>query len=1059
MKRTCLLATLIALAMLGFTQMTYADAASQAAGVLQAAGNPGGLAVVLGAGDGELVAALAETDTPLIVEGLETDPARVAAAQAMLGEKGLTGKATVRLWDGKTLPYVNNVVRLLVVKKGATIDEEIARVLCPGGKWVATNATGKATLGGGKPDTLDGKIDDWTHYLKDASGNAVSRDKLVGPPRKMQWLAEPLWSRNHHKLASISSVVTNDGRIFYIMDDGPSANMSIPGRWSLVARDAYSGTLLWKKPYTIWHSQSHGFRNGPVHLPRLLVADKTPKGKSCVFAKPGFDQPIEVLDAATGEVIHTLKNTEQAEEIIHEDGVLLTVLGDPTSVARSLVAKRRGEQEPANEVEAVAAFDTDTGKPLWKKSLGKTGFIASLTLSADKNDRVFVQNEKELFCLDLKTGETKWTAEQPGRAASGAIGSCLVVTDGEVLLADGKGFNAFDIETGEKLWSSGRSAGFRSPLDVLVQDGLVWFGPEFAQGLDPRTGEVEETTIKTTDLRTVGHHHRCYRQKATERYLLEGYRGIEFYDTEKGVHSRHNWIRGTCQYGIMPANGLMYAPSHACGCFMEAKLRGFWAISASEEDVVYENLPDDDRLVKGPAYGVKNKATKAAWPTLRGNSKRSGLSDAKLPGELSEAWETDLGGPLTAPILADGMVYVAKIDDRQVVALDASDGKVVWTFSAQGRIDSPPTWCDGLVLFGSCDGYVYAVDGKSGRLAWKFLAAPEEKYTVVRDQVESLWPVSGTVLVQNDTAYFAAGRSTYIDGGIILWGLDPKTGAIKSHSINRRDNVIVTAETKTTGQDPKMISRWTQNATDEKTFLDPDLSDAFSMAGNVGGILTGDGDSVFLRHEQFDGDLNRQDAYDWHLFSTSTLLDDAENHRSHWVLGYGDFKRLGVAYSWIANRKGGSWGQRLANPYGIMLSFDDDTVWGVRRGGDKGNKNYTFFAEPNQPKTDGKTADFRDPKDPQAQAEWTWSHGLTLRPHAMLKTADKIILAGMPTLQEDNAEAFEGRKDGILEVRSAQDGSEVSRIELDAPPVWDGLAAEDGLLVISSKDGCVRGLK
>jgi hypothetical protein len=140
-----------------------------------------------------------------------------------------------------------------------------------------------------------------------------------------------------------------------------------------------------------------------------------------------------------------------------------------------------------------------------------------------------------------------------------------------------------------------------------------------------------------------------------------------------------------------------------------------------------------------------------------------------------------------------------------------------------------------------------------------------------------------------------------------------------------------------------------------------------------------------------------------------------------------------------------------------MLSFDKDTVWGVRRGGKGGG--YTFFAEPNRPKADGKTVDFRDPKDPNAKTVWHWEHSVPLRPHAMLKAADKVVLAGMPTLDGGNIDAFEGREGGILTVRAAQDGSEVSVIELDAPPVWDGLAAAEGLLVISGKDGRVRGLK
>ena len=140
------------------TQTTFADAKADAQAVLEAAGNPGGLAVVLGAGDGQLVAALAEADAPLIIEGLETDPTKVAAAEAMLNEKGLTGMATVRLWDGKQLPYVNNVVRLLVAGKETSIHEEIARVLCPGGKWVGRDQEGVVSLGGGKLETLDGQL-------------------------------------------------------------------------------------------------------------------------------------------------------------------------------------------------------------------------------------------------------------------------------------------------------------------------------------------------------------------------------------------------------------------------------------------------------------------------------------------------------------------------------------------------------------------------------------------------------------------------------------------------------------------------------------------------------------------------------------------------------------------------------------------------------------------------------------------------------------------------------------------------------------------------------------
>ena len=62
-----------------------------------------------------------------------------------------------------------------------------------------------------------------------------------------------------------------------------------------------------------------------------------------------------------------------------------------------------------------------------------------------------------------------------------------------------------------------------------------------------------------------------------------GHRGIEFLDLAGDNHSRNNWGRGACQYGIMPCNGLVYAPSHACGCYMEAKLYGFWIVKNYRE--------------------------------------------------------------------------------------------------------------------------------------------------------------------------------------------------------------------------------------------------------------------------------------------------------------------------------------------------------------------------------------------------------------------------------------------------------------------------------------------
>ena len=63
-------------------------------------------------------------------------------------------------------------------------------------------------------------------------------------------------------------------------------------------------------------------------------------------------------------------------------------------------------------------------------------------------------------------------------------------------------------------------------------------------------------------------------------------------------------------------------------------------------------------------------------------------------------------------------------------------------------------------------------------LVWRFRAAPTERRIVSNDRLESAWPVHGSVLILNGVAYFSAGRSTHLDGGIFVYGVEPETGKI-----------------------------------------------------------------------------------------------------------------------------------------------------------------------------------------------------------------------------------------------------------------------------------------
>jgi hypothetical protein len=145
---------------------------------------------------------------------------------------------------------------------------------------------------------------------------------------------------------------------------------------------------------------------------------------------------------------------------------------------------------------------------------------------------------------------------------------------------------------------------------------------------------------------------------------------------------------------------------------------------------------------------------------------------------LGDDWRDDpyVKGALTAPTVAGGLVFVAAPETHRVIAVDAGTGAPRWSYTCGGRVDSPPTITDGLCLFGAHDGWVYGLNAATGELAWRFRAAPLERRIAVYAQMESPWPIPGSVLVDRGVAYFAAGRHPNSDGGVHVYALNPKTG-------------------------------------------------------------------------------------------------------------------------------------------------------------------------------------------------------------------------------------------------------------------------------------------
>ncbi|NOY82771.1 MAG: PQQ-binding-like beta-propeller repeat protein [Kiritimatiellaeota bacterium] len=901
--------------------------AETARGILEATGVHGGVVVHLGCGDGRLTAAL-RADETFLVQGLDPTPENVRRARDTIMELGLYGPVTAGRLSGRVLPYIDNMVNLIVATDGGAVPEgEMLRVLAPGGvAYIREKDAWRKVV---KPRPKN--IDEWTHYLHDPGNNAVAHDTVVGPPRHLQWRAGPKWSRHHDHVSSTTALVSAGNRVFQIIDLGSLASILLPSHWALVCRDAFNGKLLWERSIPAWETRMWSLKSGPAQLPRHLVA----VGDE-VYATLGLNVPVSVLDAADGRTLRTYPGTKGAEEILCSKGDLF-VLADP-QFDMAKYTDPRAVRRPWWDGRSldIVGLRADSGRELWRVSSP----VLPLTLAVDDRG-VYFHDGDSVVCLDRRTGRRLWRSKPVPRCRRimSFFAPTLVVRQGVVLFAGGEEsglvkstggatksdtLTGLDARTGAVLWTAPHPpSGYSSPENVFVIGNTVWFDESSNGGLagtvtgrDIRSGNL--VSQFKPDVVSYWFHHRCYRGRATDRFLLTSRTGIEFIDLKRKHWTLNHWIRGSCSYGIMPCNGLIYTPPHPCICYAESKLSGFDATapSRSTDGIVYGVR--GDRFEKGTAIRPASTGSEpgasgpgAEWATYRHDSTRSGATSAAPPARLVEKWTTRLHGRLTAPTLAAGRLYVAETDRHTLYALDMDSGRILWRFTAGGRIDSPPTVTGGRVLFGCRDGAVYCLDARDGRLNWRFRAAPSNVQLVAAEQLESVWPIHGSVLVMRDTVWLVAGRSMFLDGGLRWLELDARTGRVV------RELVLGNLD-PATGKDLHTDVKW------------------LNMPVALPDVLSSDGAFIYMRSQRFDLTGRRYDlvpksdrpgvvAADQsgpgrHLFSPTGFLDDTWFQRSYWIYG----RKFSSGWS-------GYYLSGKLVPAGRILCFDKDTVYGYGR--------------------------------------------------------------------------------------------------------------------------------
>ncbi|MEX2578807.1 MAG: PQQ-binding-like beta-propeller repeat protein [Verrucomicrobiales bacterium] len=1044
--------TRFAPALLGFSCFAFSSLAEETPESARAADVHGGAVVLLGPDDASLASGLARTGR-YVVNAFVTEEESVAPIRTALQRQNLYGVATVEpLEDSSKLPYTENLVNFVVVDEASVPLAEIFRVLAPLGAILVRDADavteeGLASAGFHQVRATESEAGDawllarkpwpeamgrWTHSRHDANGNAVSPDTAVGEPKRIRWMAA-------HSGSEVEGMVSDGGRNFY---------------GQVLARDGFNGFRLWHRDLTQPEEKMDptAFRMNPLRhdSARPVATEKF------LFAVAFPNRNLVALDAVTGEIAHAFPEIASPTELVHHRGVVV-----------------------ATTDKAVYAFSQLSGEMVWKSDSS-----APRAMVAGGDQVSYIQGEPrrgekpEAVTVDLYSGEVLW--KNDSHSWLGKVQR--VVRYGDQLSYEASTFTDFDTDTGihivdaqtgrlqwEKLYAPGMNHKRQARSlfigdDLWIQQGgkvdypdrdtKVQFQPVEATSLDPETGETRRSL-------PAGFGH-CAPPVATVNMMFSGV--VEITDLESGELLVNAITKSNCsnENGFIPANGLVYSTPKHCTCW--PMLRGYIAMAPEHPLAAKDEYPPakpaeeiEFSLVKGPASADPAAPAPAAgdWPVYRHDEWRSGSATVPGPEKIRLLWEAEIApqghplpetsvlrydweenpfvkGLLSAPTIAGGLAYVTRPDAHEVVALDADTGDVAWRFTARGRVDTPPTIHRGLCLFGDHAGYVHALRADTGEVVWRLRAAPLEERMGAYGQLESAWPVPGSVLVMDDIAYFTAGRQQLSDGGVFLFSVDPTTG--DRHWVRKLNEI-------------------------PQKGYEGDSGDSFGFYKNSGlefdpvDLLHREGDRLALSRWLVSLDGNDVAVDTWDAFAR---LDTGNGSvfapRGTWTYGFRQIHRFGneaFKRSLCVYRDNTVVGALDSTTALYRRDFDLEngeefdrkwiTGWEAAGRGRKGERPYRSdrIAE---------------------KAKWTvnpWAEGDSPEELLAFTTVEGSAqhenkLAAMVL---DSAERlYVVHRDGTLKVVDTRDGSEISSHPV-AEPIWDGLALANGRLYLSTADG------
>ena len=119
------------------------------------------------------------------------------------------------------------------------------------------------------------------------------------------------------------------------------------------------------------------------------------------------------------------------------------------------------------------------------------------------------------------------------------------------------------------------------------------------------------------------------------------------------------------------------------------------------------------------ALNLKAQQNNSCWSNFRGDNKLTGVATVVIPDKFSLLWSYKTGSDVkSSPVVCDNSIFVGSTDGN-IYALTTA-GKLLWKYHTVAGVEAPPLYSNGIVVVGAMDGIVYALNGKTGKLIWKY---------------------------------------------------------------------------------------------------------------------------------------------------------------------------------------------------------------------------------------------------------------------------------------------------------------------------------------------------